>query len=92
MRPPFSKLLKTHIEKMSVFRLSTMLMKTRELNRSLHDVDEKKGESRWAQGKRILNAGMCGRKIGLSVHWFIDLSANHGIGLRGPDDPIWDSH
>jgi hypothetical protein len=39
----FCKLLKTHIEKMSVFRLSTMLMKTRELNRFLHDVDENKG-------------------------------------------------
>ena len=34
-------LLKTHVEKMSVFRLSMMLMKTHELNYSLHDVDEK---------------------------------------------------
>ena len=39
----FLKLLKTHIEKMSAFRLSMMFMKTNELNRSLHDVDEKKG-------------------------------------------------
>jgi len=39
----FSKLLKTNVEKMSVFRLSIMLMKTHELSRSLHDVDEKKG-------------------------------------------------
>ena len=37
----FSKLLKTHIEKMTVFGLSTMLMKTSKLNDSLHDVDEK---------------------------------------------------
>jgi hypothetical protein len=37
------KLLKTHREKMSVFRLSTMLMKTSELKQSLHDVNEKKG-------------------------------------------------
>jgi hypothetical protein len=37
------KLLKTNVEKMSVFRLSTILMKTNELNPSLHDVDEKKG-------------------------------------------------
>jgi hypothetical protein len=37
------KLLKTHGEKMSVFRLSTMLMKTSELKQSLHDVSEKKG-------------------------------------------------
>ena len=41
MRRKFSKLLKTNIEKMSAFRLSTMLMKTNELNPSLHDVDEK---------------------------------------------------
>ena len=34
-------LLKTNVEKMSIIRLSTMLMKTNELNRSLHDVDEK---------------------------------------------------
>jgi hypothetical protein len=38
--------MKTNIEKMSVFRLSTMLMKKNELKRSLHDVDENKGESR----------------------------------------------
>jgi len=43
MRRKFHKLLKTHIEKMSAFRLSIMLMKTRELNRSLHYVDEKTG-------------------------------------------------
>jgi hypothetical protein len=39
----FSKLLKTNVEKMSVLRLSIMFMKTNELNRSLHHVDEKKG-------------------------------------------------
>jgi len=39
----FGKLLKTNIEKMSVFRLSTMLMKRNELNRYFHDVDENKG-------------------------------------------------
>jgi hypothetical protein len=39
----FLKLLKTHVEKMSAFRLSTMLVKTNELSHSLHDVDEKKG-------------------------------------------------
>jgi hypothetical protein len=43
MRREFGKLLKTHIENMSVFRLSTMLMKTNELKPSLHDVDENKG-------------------------------------------------
>jgi hypothetical protein len=36
-------LLKTHIEKMSDFRLSMMLLKPNELKYSLHDVDEKKG-------------------------------------------------
>jgi hypothetical protein len=35
-------LLKTNIEKMSVFRLATMLMKTNWLSIALHDVDEKK--------------------------------------------------
>ncbi len=39
----FFKLLKTDIEKMSAFRLSTMLMKTNELNASFHDVDDNKG-------------------------------------------------
>jgi hypothetical protein len=43
----FAKLLKTNAEKMSVFRLSTILMKPNELRHSLHDVDEKKGERRW---------------------------------------------
>jgi len=39
----FIKLLKTHVEKMSAFRLSMIFMKTKELNHSFHDVDEKKG-------------------------------------------------
>ena len=38
----YAKFLKTNIEKMSTFRLSIMLMKTRELDHSLHHVDEKK--------------------------------------------------
>jgi hypothetical protein len=42
MRRKLRKLLKTNIEKMSTFRLSIMLMKTHELNRSLNDVDENK--------------------------------------------------
>jgi hypothetical protein len=42
MRLTFFKSLKTHVEKISIFRLSMMLMKTRELNRSLHYIDEKK--------------------------------------------------
>jgi hypothetical protein len=39
----FRKLMKTHVEKMSAFRLSTIFMKTKELNHSFHDVDEKEG-------------------------------------------------
>jgi hypothetical protein len=46
----YAKFLKTNIEKMSAFRLSMMLMKIRELHLSLHDVDENKGETRWARG------------------------------------------
>jgi hypothetical protein len=42
MRQNFIKLLKTHVEKMSAFRLSRMFMKKNELNPSLQDVDEKK--------------------------------------------------
>ena len=34
--------MKTNLEKMSVFRLSIILMKTKELNRYLHYIDEKK--------------------------------------------------
>jgi hypothetical protein len=44
MRQIFTKLLKTHIEKMPAFRLSKMLMKKNGLNPYLHDVDEKKGD------------------------------------------------
>jgi hypothetical protein len=43
MRLSFLNLLKTKGDKMSVFRLSTILMKRNELNLSLHDVDEKNG-------------------------------------------------
>ncbi len=43
MRQNWVKLLKKHIEKMSVFRLSKMLMKLNELNTSLQDVNENKG-------------------------------------------------
>jgi hypothetical protein len=39
----FFKLLKTHIEKMPVFRLSMIFMKTNELNHSFHDITENKG-------------------------------------------------
>jgi len=36
-------LLKTNVEKMSPFRLSTIFMKINESNHFLHDIDEKKG-------------------------------------------------
>jgi hypothetical protein len=39
----FFKLLKTHIEKMPVFGLSMIFMKTNELNHSFQDITEKKG-------------------------------------------------
>jgi hypothetical protein len=43
-------LLKTRVEKISTFCLSTMLMITNELHRSFHDVDEKKGSYwKWAE-------------------------------------------
>jgi hypothetical protein len=42
MRLTFRKSLKTSVEKMSIFSLSIMLMKTQELNRYLHYVDENK--------------------------------------------------
>jgi hypothetical protein len=42
MGQTFSKPLKTRVEKISVFRHSTIFMKTSELNLSLHDVYENK--------------------------------------------------
>jgi len=39
----FCNLLKTSIEKMSIFRLSTILMKINELDMHFHDVAENKG-------------------------------------------------
>jgi hypothetical protein len=39
----FIKLLKTHVEKMSVFRLAIMLQKISRLQSSCHYIDEKKG-------------------------------------------------
>jgi hypothetical protein len=51
MRLMFSKLLKTNVEKMSVFSLSTILMKRNRLKHSLHDIDEKKGEGRSKRGR-----------------------------------------
>jgi hypothetical protein len=42
-------LLKTNIEKMSVLGLDTMLMKTSELQSIYHDVDEKEGDSCYAE-------------------------------------------
>jgi hypothetical protein len=59
MRQNFIKLLKTHVEKMSAFRLSRMFMKQNELNHSLQDVDENKGESRWAQSPATVEASAC---------------------------------
>ena len=41
----FRKSLKTHVEQMSAFRLSIILMKTNELNSSFHYVDDNKGIS-----------------------------------------------
>src|SRR5208283_17887 len=49
MRLPLIKLLKTNIEKMSLFRLSIIFMKTSKLYRYLHYVDEKKGEGSFPQ-------------------------------------------
>ena len=60
MRRKFRKLLKTHIEKMSTFRLSMIFMKTNELSPSLQDVDEKKGT--YSKAMRV--AGYAGREAG----------------------------
>src|SRR5208283_4779355 len=53
IRPMFRKLLKTNIEKMPVFCLSIMLMKTNKLNHYLHYVDENK----WLGGN--VSGGAC---------------------------------
>ncbi len=52
LRLKFPKIMKTNVEKISVFRLSRMLMKTNGLRHSLHDVEENKGESRWTQDQQ----------------------------------------
>jgi hypothetical protein len=46
----FYKLIKTNVEKMSAFHLSTIFMKTKDLHPYLHDVDENKRDGRWTQG------------------------------------------
>jgi hypothetical protein len=45
----FTKLLKTNVEKMSAYCLLAILMKTNELKSISRDIDEKKGERRWAE-------------------------------------------
>jgi hypothetical protein len=52
LRPKSPKLMKTNVEKMSVFRLSMMLMKTNDLHPSFHDVDENKGERRLTRAQQ----------------------------------------
>jgi hypothetical protein len=49
MRQKLAKSLRIRVEKMSAFCLSTMLMKTNELHRPLHDVDEDKGVIRFGE-------------------------------------------
>jgi hypothetical protein len=56
---------------MSAFRLSTMLMKANDLNRSLHDVDEKKGERRGAEIVNSESLRTENRLIHESGHRFI---------------------
>jgi len=63
MRPTFCKSLKTHIETMSLFRLSTIFMKTNELEHSLHDIDEKKGVNQKAVTKAQSDAESPGQTI-----------------------------
>ena len=48
----FRKLLKTHTEKISAFRLSKIFMKTKEIDLLLHYIDENK----WVSGKRDLGS------------------------------------
>jgi hypothetical protein len=60
LRRKYRKLLKTHIEKMSTFRLSMIFMKTKELIPPLQDVDEKKG----TYSKAMQVVGYAGRETG----------------------------
>ena len=57
----FIKLLKTHVEKMSAFRLSMIFMKTNELDHSFQDVDENKCVSQ--------NLGVMKWPIEKSTYW-----------------------
>ena len=81
MRPSFSNLLRKHVEKMSAFRLSTMLMKANDLNRSLHDVDENK----WVTENRndkLQVASRHGSKVEAGQREILRCAQNGSEGLR----------
>jgi hypothetical protein len=70
----FIKLLKTHVEKMSTFRLAKMSLKIKGLKSFCQDVDENKTERRWTQGEAK------------SAHRFSDWwSPMDSIGVRKSD-------
>ncbi len=52
----FVKLLKTNIEKMSIYRLFAMLMKANELNSLSRDVGENKWERHWMERNRAIGS------------------------------------
>ncbi|MGA3325029.1 MAG: hypothetical protein ABSF45_11200 [Terriglobia bacterium] len=62
MKASLAMLLKKNVEKMSVFRLATMLMKQNELKHHRHDVDEKKGEKALNAKSRRMDAGRGSRR------------------------------
>jgi hypothetical protein len=57
MKVSLAMLLKTNVEKMSENWSLAMLMKPNELKSLSGDVDEKKGEKRWARGRKSLTIG-----------------------------------
>ncbi len=80
---------------MLVFCLSTMLMKTRELNRSLHDVDEKKGGKAFDHGvllgsvaDEILSGSSSGclLRSALSRHAVSRSQDGNGAPMSQPDE------
>jgi hypothetical protein len=65
----FLNLLKTNVEKMSIFRLSMMLMKINGLYHSFHDVDENKGYSYLVRDREKLmidSGGSCSHCPGVN--------------------------
>src|SRR5208283_430301 len=86
-----TKLLKTNAEQMSAYRLLAILMKTNELKSFSGDVDEKKEERRWMQGKAVTSFEgcshvVCGQVRGIPSGGEADFKEGKGRSFVGARD------